>query len=95
MYTFEALLSAMVVGTTRLVQNPEEANLFFIPHAVTCRVHECMAKHGNLESCADAAYDTILGPVLREVKRGRWWKRYNGADHVMAIGHGRGLALFP
>lgn len=80
-----------------VVQNPDKATFFLVPHVGTCLTHVVRQRH-NLELYSEAAVDVadnyLLPLLLHVVEASAYYNTSQGADHLFVFAHDMGPCLF-
>ena len=80
-----------------VVQDPDKATFFLVPHVGTCLTHLIRQRHKldlYLEAAVDVADNYLLPLLLQVVQASRYYNASRGADHLFVFAHDMGPCLF-
>eukprot|EP00743_Colponemidia_sp_Colp-15_P015864 GILK01019202.1.p1 GENE.GILK01019202.1~~GILK01019202.1.p1 ORF type:complete len:342 (-),score=31.06 GILK01019202.1:110-1135(-) len=92
-YGIEWVIPELFATSPLRVSNPEEANVFVVPHLMVAYFHYYMFHKGSKNAADEAANPYFAGLMSYIRHAGPWFDRHEGRDHVFVFAHDCGACM--
>jgi len=99
-YSIELTFVRLLQESPFLTDDPAKARLFFVPQYGLNEVHHCLMLEGRnpaptLDECRANVTRDYFTPLVQALRKGPWFKRHGGKDHLFVFPWDMAWRLFP